>query len=466
MGRTASRGQYRAHPAPKYRDRIRLVQGRRAAYPDLWEAQFRADSTQPWGSPRTLKTADLDTAGYAAIELLGQLDAGGLPTVKRVKNPFRVSAEKTITRLEAEQRDLEERLGVTKGRKISLKLRIIKTVLIPTFGDRDLSELTDDALETWARGYRVRGPEGRQVIPRRSTMGNINGALQEVLTDARDHGLIRKSDIGKIDQQEFELGERRPAFTASEMRRIAEGLSEEWIEAGHTARIRENRIMLRALIALLATTGLRPGDETYRITPEQIDLDARDSNGSPAVRIHIRARQGKYVIARDVWINQGDPAWPSANTILRDYLLWLADNDTEEREANNPLWFIFARPSDGKIPNFHVPFRLFLHELGLRRDPETGHDRTLYSLRHYYATEALLRGLGVGQVVGVLGTSLAMLDRHYSHVINRLQSGNVTGSAEQAKRKMTALRARRAAGVGRAETHYPDGTEIEEEAPV
>ena len=45
---------------------------------------------------------------------------------------------------------------------------------------------------------------------------------------------------------------------------------------------------------------------------------------------------------------------------------------------------------------------------------EAGTDRTLYSLRHTYATIELLTGTDMHTLARQMGTSVVMLDRHYS----------------------------------------------------
>ncbi len=43
-----------------------------------------------------------------------------------------------------------------------------------------------------------------------------------------------------------------------------------------------------------------------------------------------------------------------------------------------------------------------------------GRDRTLYSLRHTYATNELLTGTDIHTLARQMGTSVVMLERHYS----------------------------------------------------
>ena len=72
----------------------------------------------------------------------------------------------------------------------------------------------------------------------------------------------------------------------------------------------------------------------------------------------------------------------------------------------------------------------FLAENELLKDPQTGQNRTLYSLRHTYATFALtLSRIDIHLLAKQMGTSIAMIERHYSHVIARMRAEDLAGPA-------------------------------------
>ena len=58
-------------------------------------------------------------------------------------------------------------------------------------------------------------------------------------------------------------------------------------------------------------------------------------------------------------------------------------------------------------------FRRLLEEMNLLKG-QAGTDRTLYSLRHTYATKELLNGTNIHTLAKQMGTSVVMLERHYS----------------------------------------------------
>lgn len=77
--------------------------------------------------------------------------------------------------------------------------------------------------------------------------------------------------------------------------------------------------------------------------------------------------------------------------------------------------FVF-RTSDGKRPSHErltKAFRRFLTEHDLLKNKE-GEERSLYSLRHTYATTQLREGTDWNELATNMGTSVKMLYDHYS----------------------------------------------------
>ena len=56
---------------------------------------------------------------------------------------------------------------------------------------------------------------------------------------------------------------------------------------------------------------------------------------------------------------------------------------------------------------------------------EGGQNRTLYSLRHTYATFALLDGMDILTLAKQLGNSAAMIERHYTKLTPMMVAGKL-----------------------------------------
>jgi hypothetical protein len=89
----------------------------------------------------------------------------------------------------------------------------------------------------------------------------------------------------------------------------------------------------------------------------------------------------------------------------------------------------FDRLSDGTVPdNWNKPFRQLLEDSGLLKGPVTDKDRSLYSLRHYYATQRLLESIPVHDLAQQMGTSVLMIQKHYSHLTPLMKATQFAGS--------------------------------------
>ena len=55
-------------------------------------------------------------------------------------------------------------------------------------------------------------------------------------------------------------------------------MSDAWVAAGAYEKVRECRFLLRALVSLMASTGITPGLEVETLTPAQV-AETVDSNG-------------------------------------------------------------------------------------------------------------------------------------------------------------------------------------------
>ena len=85
-------------------------------------------------------------------------------------------------------------------------------------------------------------------------------------------------------------------------------------------------------------------------------------------------------------------------------------------------------PDGTASQNLRQTFKRLMIDTGLLTCSRTGQNRTLYSFRHTYATFALLNdGMDIHTLAIQMGTSIAMIERHYSHLTPRLRKEMLTG---------------------------------------
>ena len=101
------------------------------------------------------------------------------------------------------------------------------------------------------------------------------------------------------------------------------------------------------------------------------------------------------------------------------------------RNAKNDE-YVFTTIRDGKqATRDNDMFGEVLKGLGLLKDKK-GNNRTLYSLRHSYATHRLLDGNGDWNLLSMnMGTSVKMLIDHYGHVIPQQKAAEITFSSQR-----------------------------------
>ncbi|MCX7246793.1 MAG: hypothetical protein NTX31_03820, partial [Burkholderiales bacterium] len=90
--------------------------------------------------------------------------------------------------------------------------------------------------------------------------------------------------------------------------------------------------------------------------------------------------------------------------------------------------YVFRVGDKDMTTTFGRMFARLLEQLGLLKDPRTGKERTLYSLRHTYATRVLTYNrVSIYNLSKIMGTSVAMLEKHYGHVQLRNLAHQIAG---------------------------------------
>ena len=200
-------------------------------------------------------------------------------------------------------------------------------------------------------------------------------------------------------------------------------MSDAWVAAGAYEKVRESRFLLRALVSLMASTGITPGLEVETLTPAQV-AEAVDSNGRPGLRVAIRDAQGKRKPSRVVWARVND-VWPVIRD-MRALLTWINQNATEKIVGSILTDFCLLDPATacstlcGRFPKYWMicvsePIRSRVYGGG------STHAATI--------THAELAAWRVAYNLSKnMGNSERMIRMHYDHVLIDMRSGILTGS--------------------------------------
>lgn len=371
---------------------LRLVRRVKSRY---WQVHYKIGVSKTWYRKSTGKS-DLAEATLVAEDIYHEariLNKRGLAVVSR--------KFKAVASVVSDQ--LKQKVIAGTGKKAYADYyRAIDSYLIPFFGNYNIDRITPVVISDfhiWRHnklGYELKA----------STQNNHNAALNAVFNYAIDKGYVTESQRPSTKNTGAATASRG-IFSTEELLELQRFIR-KWSAEGRAVRTRHHRELLGLYVAFVALTGVRAGTETAELKWLHIEFVQK-----PTMRvIHITLPQGKTgtrkLIARhELWIVLDK---------LRELQTRFADTTLEQLVASKDDSFIF-KSRDGTAPyHFANAFGDCLQKAGMARDDQDGKPRSLYSLRHYYATQRVLEGMSFGQLASQMGTSIIMIERHYSHL--------------------------------------------------
>jgi integrase len=276
----------------------------------------------------------------------------------------------------------------------------INKYLIPFFGKIPVANIRDETIEDFAAWREVK--MGRE--PKASTMRNHASAYNRVIKLARRQGLIPAERAFPDLPIAGEKSQARPAFSQPEIDDLLVFMA-DWELGGRLRMSRLMRRLCRSYVEFLLYTGIRHGTEARALRWRH--LQWHYAGDRRYLRVWVSGKTGpRYLIAK----HQAIPALER----LADWQdLGFADLDGVINARLDRL--VFAYPDGGTPYQMEGVFRTLMRDSGLALDT-AGRNRTLYSLRHTYATFALEAGVDIHTLARQMGTSIAMIERHYSKI--------------------------------------------------
>jgi integrase len=276
----------------------------------------------------------------------------------------------------------------------------IERYIAPYFAEKQLEQLTSADIaefELW-RNRQMRKQ------PTHSTLNTFTSAWNKICSTAVARGWIsERVPVPKLST----MGAKsvaRPAFTRDEINYLQKFM-ETWVEGGRKAVTREIKPLLRDYVEMLLYTGMRHGTEAMGICWNNIEWHTH--KGVRYLRIWVSGKTGgRWLIAKHaaVAVLQRLHSRQSAFAGLE------FDGLLKTKNKNN----VFAYNNGTQPHDLRGTFRLLMKDSGLLKNAQ-GQSRTLYSLRHTYATlELLEHGTDIHTLAKQMGNSAAMIERHYS----------------------------------------------------
>ena len=388
-------------------EHLRLVRRDDSRY---WQVHFKIDGVKTW-IRKALTTEDLQEAQIKAERMWMKATfdhEDGRPIVSR---KFKAVAKVVMQAMED---DLKEGAG-----QISFKdyIPAIRNYLIPFFGAYNvdcISQKVINQFHVW-RTEMV----GRELSA--SAQSNHNAALNRIFDEAIERGYMSENQRPALKNTGAASG-RRAEFSHEELMQLIQ-YADKFVKDGRTERTRLIRELMSIYVPFMAATGMRPGTEAEFLEWRHIDVEFRD--GQPV--LHFRLQKGKrgarnFVAHNSCWLlleklKRLDPQ-------LKDLSL--------DQVLKNRIPKRLFRLGDGTVPHeWNKAFRQWVEGAKLLNCPVTGKERTLYSLRHYYATQRLLEGIPIHDLAEQMGTSVPMITKHYSHLTPLMKAKQFAGTVDE-----------------------------------
>ncbi|MGA6180819.1 integrase arm-type DNA-binding domain-containing protein [Stenotrophomonas sp. NPDC077421] len=335
-----------------------------------WNVQWSRTSTRALGK---WPGVTVDAARARARAVLAETDQHGAPLAIAKPKADTTVADACRDYVATLKKDGRDTAAADADRRFERCLYADK------LGKVRLTDLHQDHIEAWRdrveRGDLPALPvkRGRPPVAKPLAKSSVN-RMRTVLVAALNHAVARRKASPDVA---FEWNSVRPLKDASQRRGL-------YLERGQRRALLDAAVgPVRDLIECVALTGCRPGDPAICL---RSDYDGRTAS----VRFRSKDHDRKI------------PLSPAAGAM-------------------------FDRLAKGKLPKAH----LFTQDGGKAWTADAWSDPvreaaaraglpagvTLYTLRHCWITDAIVGGMDLLTVAKLAGTSLAMIEKHYGHLV-------------------------------------------------
>lgn len=284
---------------------------------------------------------------------------------------------------------------VTQVEKLGVKY--FKTKPIDEITDKHTLEMMD-----WFKNQPVEHiNKSQQLTP--STIRSYRAAMNNIFKYAKTKGYIE--NVPEIPAPALD-GNRRPDFSLSDWTTLTTYMR-KWVDVTTNGlrgkngldhkRYRE-RFYLQQYILIMGNTGIRVGEMR---NCRWVDLSkAEITSGDERLLFAVDGKTGK----RNVVGNTG------VQRYVKNLWEFRCNELGHNPEMTEPL---FCHPDGSRVGTYKKGFNQLLEECNLRIDKD-GQNRTIYSLRHTYATMRI-NEVSIYQLAVNMGTGVEMIERFYSH---------------------------------------------------
>ena len=371
-----------------------------------WQINYKVPSLKTW-QRKTAGTDDVDAAKIVAEDWVADIRAAERRGYPLVSKKFKAVADLVSA-------ECAKHAKAGTGAKVYAQFpAIIERYLNKFFGKYNIDAINSSLISSFHEWRR--NELGREL--KQSTQNTHNIALGKIFDKAVELGYMTDFQRPSL-KNTGETGEARGFFTHEELLQLLEFLH-KWVGATNVTKSRELRELLCLYVAFVACTGARPGTELKELRWKHFTFVQK-----PTMRvIEIYLPQGKKgprkLIARnELWV---------VLEKLRALHIEFDGKTLDELVASKNDQYVF-RMRNGKRPyNFVHVFGEAIRAAGMLTNGHDPHERSLYSLRHYYATERLYENMSIEKLAHQMGTSPEMIRKHYGHIKAHMYAEELAG---------------------------------------
>jgi integrase len=283
------------------------------------------------------------------------------------------------------------------------------------------NKVTDVSAKEIAKFFDWRRANSKRKAPKETTILHETSQFTTFLRWCSSRGhLDREIRIERPKQD----GARRPHFNAADWRKLTRFIR-EWVKQGEhkSGPIYRDRVMLTNYVLILANTGIRVG-EARGLQWRDVESEPASDSSEVDIIVHVKGKTGlREVVART----------PEVQTYF--HRIWVLRCKELSGVKPSKDDFVFCHTDGKPIHSFKKGFMTLISEAGVEKDRE-GERRTIYSLRHTYATFRLQEGVNHFVLARNMGTSVKMLEQFYGHTSNRAMASELTKSRAKEKKKL------------------------------
>ena len=355
-----------------------------------WHMRIRNENKRGYVRRSTGKT-DLEQAKIEALTLLGIMKERQAQQIPMRSMNFTELASSFLR--EAETRMKEQRSSA--GRYLIIHGTVTR-YLLPYFKKRDPNHFTPQDIShyrTWRMNYYTTGPGVSKktvlkVHPSPATQRQEWTVFRGIIMHGIEMRMVTPALIHMLKHQPSRTG-KRPPFTQQEWRQLYLFMR-SWVKSSKTKKGARERQLIRDYTLIMCNSGLRKGEARYL---KWRDLRIYENQHGRWALLNVTGKTGERTVV----------CQPNTERYF---------NRMQKRGHNlEPNDYIFCH-EDGEPIEYVRGFDIMLKDAGMTYDSQ-GKKRTIYSLRHTYATLRLENGTNVYWLKQNMGTSVNMIERHY-----------------------------------------------------